>query len=70
MDRALARVRVRFNALATLGSQFRTGITLASGDINDPTTTNQTLTGFYTRHVVFVDRKRHLGERRSVDRQP
>ncbi|MBZ5685952.1 MAG: putative porin [Acidobacteriia bacterium] len=55
MDRARARVRVRFNALATLGSQFRTGITLASGDINDPTTTNQTLTGFYTRKPIALD---------------
>jgi hypothetical protein len=55
MDRARARVRVRFNALATLGSQFRTGITLASGDVNDPTTTNQTLTGFYTRKPVALD---------------
>ena len=55
MDRARARVRVRFNALASLGSQFRAGITLASGDINDPTTTNQTLTGFYTRKAVALD---------------
>ena len=37
MDRMRARVRVRFNALADLGSQFRAGITLASGDVNDPT---------------------------------
>jgi len=55
MDRARARVRVRFNAVATLGSQFRTGITLASGDLNDPTTTNQNLTGFYTRKPVALD---------------
>lgn len=55
LQRARARVRVRFNAIATLGSQFRTGITLASGDVNDPTTTNQTLTGFYTRKAVALD---------------
>jgi len=55
MDRARARVRVRFNALATLGSQFRAGVTLASGDINDPTTTNQTLTGFYSRKAIALD---------------
>jgi cell division protein FtsB len=54
-DRARARIRVRFNANANLGSQFRTGISLASGDINDPTTTNQTLTGFYTRKAVALD---------------
>ncbi len=55
LDRARARVRVRFNAMANLGSQFRAGLTLASGDINDPTTTNQTLTGFYTRKAVALD---------------
>ena len=55
LDRARARVRVRFNAFATLGSQFRAGLTLASGDVNDPTTTNQTLTGFYTRKAVALD---------------
>ncbi len=55
LDRARGRVRVRFNALADLGSQFRAGITLASGDVNDPTSTNQTLTGFYTRKAVALD---------------
>jgi hypothetical protein len=38
-----------------MGEQFRAGMTLASGDINDPTTTNQTLTGFYTRKAVALD---------------
>lgn len=55
MDRARGRIRVRFNTLADLGSQFRVGVTLASGDINDPTSTNQTLTGFYTRKAVALD---------------
>jgi hypothetical protein len=55
LDRARARVRARFNAVATLGEQFRAGLTLASGDINDPTTTNQTLTGFYSRKAVALD---------------
>ncbi len=54
-DRMRARVRARFNAVADLGSQFRAGVTLASGDINDPTSTNQTLTGFYTRKTVALD---------------
>lgn len=49
------RVRARFNAVADLGSQFRTAITLASGDINDPVSTNQTLGGFYTRKTVALD---------------
>jgi len=55
LERARARVRARFNAIADLGSQFRAGLTLASGDINDPTSTNQTLTGFYTRKAVALD---------------
>jgi Putative porin len=55
LDRDRARVRARFNAIATLGEQFRAGLTLASGDINDPTTTNQTLTGFYSRKAVALD---------------
>ena len=55
LDRVRARVRARFNAVANLGEQFRAGITLASGDINDPTSTNQTLTGFYTRKAVALD---------------
>jgi len=55
LERARARVRARFNAVATLGEQFRAGISLASGDINDPTSTNQTLTGFYTRKAVALD---------------
>jgi len=55
LERARGRFRARFNAVATLSEQFRAGITLASGDINDPTTTNQTLTGFYTRKAVALD---------------
>jgi len=55
LDQMRARIRARFNAIADLGSQFRTGFSLASGDINDPTSTNQTLTGFYTRKTVALD---------------
>jgi Skp family chaperone for outer membrane proteins len=55
LERVRARFRARFNATADLGEQFRAGLTLASGDINDPTTTNQTLTGFYSRKAVALD---------------
>jgi len=55
LERMRARVRARFNAVATLGEQFRAGLSLASGDINDPTSTNQTLTGFYSRKAVALD---------------
>lgn len=55
LDRMRARVRARFNAVADLGKQFRAGFSLASGDINDPISTNQTLTGFYTRKAIALD---------------
>jgi hypothetical protein len=55
LDRARGRIRARFNAIANLGQEFRAGLTLASGDVNDPTSTNQNLTGFYTRKAVALD---------------
>lgn len=55
LQRARARIRARFNAIANLGEQFRAGLTIASGDINDPTSTNQTLTSFYSRKAVALD---------------
>ncbi|HTC93775.1 MAG TPA: putative porin [Terriglobales bacterium] len=55
LQRARLRYRVRFNAVADLGPQFRTGLSLASGDINDPISTNQNLTGFYTRKPIALD---------------
>jgi hypothetical protein len=55
LDRLRGRYRARFNATANLGEQFRAGITLASGDVNDPTSTNQNVTGFYTRKTIALD---------------
>ena len=55
LDRVRGRVRARFNAFANLGSQFRAGISLATGDLNNPISTNQDLTGFYTRKPVALD---------------
>ncbi|HLW51666.1 MAG TPA: putative porin [Candidatus Angelobacter sp.] len=55
LDRARGRVRARFNALADLGEQFQAGVTLASGDVNDPISTNQDLTGYYTRKPIALD---------------
>jgi hypothetical protein len=55
LDRLRGRYRARFNATANLGEQFRAGITLASGDVNDPTSTNQNITGFYTRKAFALD---------------
>jgi hypothetical protein len=55
LQRIRGRVRARFNVTADLGEQFRAGITLASGDVNDPTSTNANLTGFYTRKAIALD---------------
>ena len=55
LDRIRGRIRARFNATADLGEQFRSGISLATGDINDPVSTNQTITGFYTRKTIALD---------------
>jgi len=55
LERVRGRFRTRFNAIADLGSQFQAGVSLASGDINDPISTNQTLTGFFTRKAVALD---------------
>lgn len=55
LDRARARMRARFNIFADLSDQFQAGISLASGDINDPTSTNQTLGVFDTRKAFALD---------------
>ena len=55
LDRARARVRARFNAIADLGPQFRTGISLSTGDVNDPVSTNANITGFYSRKAIALD---------------
>lgn len=55
LDRNRARVRARFNIFADLGDQFQAGLTLASGEVNDPTTTTQTLGVFWTRKALALD---------------
>jgi hypothetical protein len=55
LDRNRARMRARFNIFADLSDQFQAGISLASGDVNDPTSTNQTMGVFYTRKAFALD---------------
>lgn len=55
LDRARARIRARINFLADLGPQFQTGLSLASGDVYDPITTNSTLGVFYVRKPIAID---------------
>jgi hypothetical protein len=56
LDQNRERFRLRFNVNAKLNNDFSGGFTLASGDVNDPTTTNQTVTGFFSRKAIAIDR--------------
>lgn len=55
-DRHRERVRLRFNALAKFSDELTGGLTVASGDEIDPISTNQTLTGFFQRKPIGIDR--------------
>ncbi|HEY6769627.1 MAG TPA: putative porin [Candidatus Sulfotelmatobacter sp.] len=56
LDRNRARVRARFGFEGQLNEDFVGGIFLASGTLGDPTTTNETLTGFFDRKTIGLDR--------------
>ena len=56
LDQNLQNYRLRFNADVQLTDDLSGGFTLASGNLNDPTSTNQTLTGFYARKPIALDR--------------
>ena len=56
LDQNLQNYRLRFNVDVQLSEDLSGGFTLASGNINDPTSTNQTLTGFYARKPIALDR--------------
>ncbi len=55
-DRHRARFRLRFNANARFSDEISGGLTLATGDTTDPISTNQTLTQFFERKFIDVDR--------------
>ena len=55
-DRFRERIRLRFNAEARLNDQINGGFSLASGDLNDPISTNQTLNQYATRKAIAIDR--------------
>jgi hypothetical protein len=56
LDQDRERFRLRLNITAKLNDDFGGGFSLASGDINDPTSTNQTVTGFYARKAIAIDK--------------
>ncbi len=55
-DRNRARIRARFGIDGQLNEDFIGGIYLASGTLGDPSTTNETLTNFFDRKTIGIDR--------------
>ena len=54
--RTRTRYRLRINVDTKLSQDFSGGLSLASGDANDPISTNQNVDGFYTRKPFFIDK--------------
>jgi len=54
-DRNRARVRVRFGVEGKSGD-FTGGLSIATGTLGDPTTTNETLTNNFARKTIALDR--------------
>lgn len=50
------RARFRFQARARITDELSGGFRLATGNLSDPITTNQTFTGFFTRKTFNLDR--------------
>ncbi len=50
------RFRLRFNANAKLNDDINGGFAIASGDVNDPISANQTTNQFYTRKAIAIDK--------------
>jgi hypothetical protein len=55
-DQFRERFRLRFNADAVLNDQFKGGFSLASGDLNNPISTNETAGQYTTRKPIEIDR--------------
>ena len=55
-DRNRARIRVRFGFDGKLNDDFIAGISLATGSLGDPTSTNESLTNFFDRKTIALDR--------------
>lgn len=55
-DRNRGRIRVRFGVEGKLGDDFVGGFYLASGSLGDPTSTNTTLTNFFEKKTIGIDR--------------
>ena len=55
-DQFRERFRLRFNAEARLNDQINGGFSIASGDLNNPISTNQTAGQYTTRKPIEIDR--------------
>jgi hypothetical protein len=55
LDQNRERFRLRFNVGAKLNEDFSAGFSLASGDINNPISDNQTVGDFYARKPIAID---------------
>ena len=53
--RTRARFRLRFGAQMKISDELLAGLQLASGDLNDPISTNETLTNVFTRKPVSIN---------------
>ena len=54
-DRNRARIRVRFGFDGRLNEDFLGSVRIATGSLGDPTTTNETLSGFFDRKTIGLD---------------
>lgn len=55
-DRIRSRIRIRFGFEGKLNEDFSGGVALATGTLGDPTTTNETMTNFFDRKTIALDR--------------
>jgi hypothetical protein len=55
-NRNRERFRARFNLTGKLSDEFSGGLSLATGTLDDPVSTNQTLTGFFNRKNFGLDK--------------
>lgn len=55
-DRNRGRIRVRFGVDGKLNDDFVAGLSLATGTLGDPTSTNTTDTNFFDKHTIGLDR--------------
>ena len=51
-----ARIRLRFGVEGKLNEDFTSGFLLTSGSLGDSNSTNETLTNFFTRKTIGIDR--------------